>query len=406
MKKSMNIIGSLSSEGGGEQSLIDFSIKLVENGYNINLIPWDKVNNKWKKYVNVDFTFKNGIEKMTSDIPLFFYANDQIYEWCRGEDKIRYVVDNSSNIVIGINFVTGPLNKSQWLFDTKKLKLVTFLNNDKKLAWYKGKKEFRENVKLIQVPNVINTKKFTNNPIPSRKQNEPLVVCRISRGDNRKFVTAENCSYKGKNYLWQKKLNKEPDIVFYKKLADKFGDNIEFRFMQGSKELKECFNEDKRFKFYNWNEIPVNEFLSKCHVFLYRCSDRWDEQGPRVIQEALLSGLPCLVEPRDGFLDRIEHNTNGFFCIEYKDYEQSIQSFMCENFRYEMAAKSRHDAISRFDVSKWIRPVVDALFDDRPAEFVTKDIKYGGSAPTLLECESLKVFLEKHNIKRILECIQ
>jgi len=193
----INLLGSLSSQGGGEQSLIKFYEIFRNAGLDVNLIPWGKVNDKWSEYVNVDFDFES-IERAEKGIPLFFYANDQIYEFCKSE-KAKHLFNISSKVIIGINFVAGPIPKTKWMADTGKLRLVTFLNNDKKVEWYRGKDFF--DMDLIQVPNVVDEKLLE---VDINKRENKLIVGRMSRGDSRKFVTADNCSRRGKKYRWQK----------------------------------------------------------------------------------------------------------------------------------------------------------------------------------------------------------
>ena len=127
MEKEINLLGSLSSMGGGEQSFIKIATLLMQEGWRVNVIPWGVVHQHWKKFVNTDFSYMNDYKKMKTGIPLLFYGNDSVYNFVDNQTTSGWIVDNSSTIIIGVNYVVGHLPRCKWLSDSGKLKSVILL---------------------------------------------------------------------------------------------------------------------------------------------------------------------------------------------------------------------------------------------------------------------------------------
>jgi glycosyltransferase involved in cell wall biosynthesis len=157
-----------------------------------------------------------------------------------------------------------------------------------------------------------------------------------------------------KIHLWQKHIIKENDVKFYKRLL-KDTKHTKFMFMEAHKELVEAFKNEKRMIFKKWNSMPVTEFLEKCHLFLYRTSNAWRDNYPRVLAEALAAGIPALVEPRDGCKDRVVHGLNGLYCIDYDAFLYGIKLLQRkEDMRHAMGMTAKDWAKENLDPSKWI----------------------------------------------------
>jgi len=294
--------------------------------------------------VNVDFNFYDMKEKMESNIPLIFYGNDNVNEFA---EKAQSIIKQTSFFIIGINFIVGKLPKTEWLYD--KLRCVVFQNREKREDWTR-KAIGKTDLKVLY--GAINLKQF--NPVPERREGN-LVVLRHSNGDRRKFVTKQHQNKGEKIHCWQKHLLKELDIYFYRKIMEVVP-NIQFEFMVACDELKNNFKDNSNFKFWKWNEISVKEFLSRGHVFLYRTSNDWRDQYPRVIGEALACGLPCLVEPRDGPMDRIQYGYNGFHCITTEDYITQLKLLeRNEDLRLDMTKNCIQFAKEKLDPYKWVK---------------------------------------------------
>lgn len=363
--KEINILASLLSGGGGEQSVIKIVDSLVSLGWKVNLIPWGEVYESFKSHPCLQsFSFENGIEKqMKKGLPLFFYGNDQVYIF-NSHKKAKEVVDNSSVIILGINFVVGGLSRSKWLGETNKVVGAIFLNDEKKRSWekiYKG--YYTKDIFLQVLPPCVSIENFINIPLLDHNEKDKFIILRHSRPDGFKFVLKDNQGIGENVYPWQKYLDQDLDVVFYKKIIDEIPD-LHFKFMAAPEEIIKEFNSSPNFTFYRWNEMPVEKFLSSGHLYLYRVSKSCRDQGPRVICEAMAAGLPCISEPRDGPRDRISHGENGFYAIENCDYISKIKILKeKESLRKEMSLRAREYAKNNFRPEAWGYKINEWLSD-------------------------------------------
>src|SRR5690606_32806971 len=91
------------------------------------------------------------------------------------------------------------------------------------------------------------------------------------------------------------------------------------------------------------------------HIYLYRTSNLWRDQYPRVVAEALAVGLPILSEPRDGTMDRIVHGSTGLYCIDYDAFASAIKLFKRkENLRKDMGKNAKIWARDNLDPKRWV----------------------------------------------------
>ena len=173
---------------------------------------------------------------MTKNIPLLFYGNDGVYAFNKEEEYFKSVVEQSSCLILGINFVAGGLQKSQWIKDTGKLAGVIFLNNEKKEGWERGS-IFDKSVPLVVLHPIISLNEIigkTGQVFP-RKTKE-MIILRHSTGDSRKFVNDDNIAPGRGASPWQKHLPKKTDIEMYKEIT-KISKNIKCMFMLGTSQL-------------------------------------------------------------------------------------------------------------------------------------------------------------------------
>lgn len=365
MKKELNIIAELQGVGGGEQAVILICKELIEIGWQVNLIKWGTVNERHKKDLKgidlKDFTAFEMKDKMTKNIPLFFYGNDGVYSFSEKSDIFREIVDNSSCLILGINFVAGGLQKSEWIKDTQKLAGVIFLNQDKKKQW-EDTSIFDKKIPLIVLHPIISIDNIINETgqIFKRKSQE-MIILRHSTGDSRKFVNKDNISSIGRGLPWQKFIPKKTDIEMYGDIS-KISKHIKIMFMVAPQNLIIEYKNNEQFQFYKWDEISVNSFLKKGHIFLYRTSNLWDDQGPRSVTEAIASGLPILTEPRYGLKDRVENGYNGFHCTQTEDFILKCKTlYENEDLRFELARNSRIMAKTLFKKGRWAEAIQNII---------------------------------------------
>ena len=380
INKEINILASLSSKGGGEQSALKIAEILTKNGWKVNFYPWESVNDKYKteeySKINIsEHSFKNGmIENMVEDLPLLFYANDQIWDFCN-IDIAGKLVNKSSNIIIGINYCNGTLPKCTWLSKSNKVSAIIFQNQEKRDEFIKDSIGFN-NTELISLFGAIDLDSCLEIPQRKREKGEPLVILKHGTPDFRKYTTEKSVNNGDKIHVWQKNIIFEQDIVFYERLLKDIKD-VRFEFMEAHPELINKFKNDKHFKFYKFDEIPVKEFLSHGHVYLHRTSKMWRDQYPRSVAEALAAGLPILGEPRDGVKDRIVHGNTGFYCVDYDSFLYGIKILKRkENLRFAMGKEAKRWAKVNLNPSKWV-DVIENIVNKNTVvqEEIVKEVK-------------------------------
>jgi len=352
--KEINIVGNLNSKGGGEQSLAMISTLLRKSGWKVNLYPWSTAHENYKDIETEPHSYKEGmLENMKEGLPLLFYANDCVWDFAKTAEPI---VNKSSSVIIGINFANGSLTKCNWLAKSKKLRAVIFQNTEKRDEWIRDAIGF-DDTQLVVMFGAINLEKFLDVAPQKKEKDQDLMIIKTCLPDYRKYVTTETESGGDKQHLWQHNIIKENDVKFYSRLL-KDTKKTKFAFMVAHKELVKAFEKEPRMIFYKWNEMDVGDFLKQGHIFLYRTSNHWRDQYPRVMAEALAAGIPCLGEPRDGTKDRIVHGDSGFHCIDYDGFLYAIKLLQRkEDYRHKMGMYAKEWAKKNLDPKKWIEVI-------------------------------------------------
>lgn len=355
----LNLLGNLNTSGGGEQSLCTIA-KLLSSRYDVRLYPWGSVHDNYKKLdlPIQEHSFQNGmIEDIEEGSNLLFYGNDCVSDFVKSAQKL---VDKCSNLIIGINYCNGALPKATWLSKTGKLKAIIFQNREKRDEFERDALGFEDAEKIV-LYGAVELDKFLEICINKRQDKEQLVVLKHGCSDYRKYTTQNSAHSGEKIHLWQKHLDKELDIKFYARLL-KDTQNTRFEFMEAHEELVNEFKNETRMTFHKWDSMPVQKFLSKGHVYLYRSSNMWRDQLPRTIIEAMAAGLPVLGEARDGSLDRIQHGDTGFLCIDYDSYLYALKLLQRkEDYRHKMGMYAKDFTRIHYDPKKWIDIVDEVL---------------------------------------------
>ena len=359
-RKQINILASLQSRGGGEQSALKIQKVLENAGWDATLYPWDKVHERWRTVRN---SFKSGkmLEHMKPDIPLLFYANDQIKDFCK-RDVCGEIVNKSSAVIIGINFMNGDLpSRAGWLEKTGKVRGVVFQNREKMAEFKKAAIGF-EYTKLISLFGAIELDEFYQLPQSPRIGDNEMIILKHCTPDWRKYVTTKSKGDGDKPHVWQREHFQDKDTEFYAKLLKECKFPMRFEFMEAHKELAEHFAGDPRFIFHKFDSMPVTEFLKRGHVYLYRTSYLWRDQYPRGMAEAMAAGLPVLGEPRDGPLDRIQYGDTGYFCDDFDQYKNALKKLhRKEGLRVKMGMRAKQYARDELDPRRWVDTIEEVL---------------------------------------------
>jgi len=359
-------LGNLNTKGGGEQSMLTLAKTFQNAGWRVKVFPWGNVHENYQDPLISAIQFKEDwgkgmVKYMYPNAPLLFYANDCVWDFPQHGQK---VVENCSSLIVGLNWMIGHFKDPSicdWLIKSNKFKAVIVQNQEKKEEWEKQVVGF-PNTKVISLFGAIDIDQYYEVCTTNRENDKsPFVVLKHCVDDNRKYVTKESLGKGEKHHIWQKHLEKELDTKFYGRLLKDIR-NIRFEFMEAPKELRDAFKNEKRMVFHKWNAMPVSEFLSCGHVYLYRTSNDWRDQYPRVVAEALASGLPVLSEPRDGTKDRIQHGDTGFLCVDYDGFVYALRLLQRkEKLRRAMGLNAKEWAKKNLDPRIWVKIVEDIL---------------------------------------------
>ena len=359
-KKEINFIASLQSRGGGEQSACKIVELLRSAGWKVNFYPWAKKHEKFNNVETEKYSFHTDNEKlkneMPSGLPLLFYGNDQVNDFCK-EELTGWLVEKSSKIIIGINYVNSKLPRCTWISKTGKVKAV-ICQNKEKLDEFKRDMIGFQDTKMISLFGAIDLDTFYELEQRRRAKDEDMVILKHCGPDWRKYVTEKSEGTGEKIHQWQKDFAKDRDTKFYSKLLKDLPKTTKFVFMEAHPELIKHFAGEERMKFYQWDSMPVPEFLRHGHVYLYRTSNAWRDQYPRCVAEALAAGLPVITEPRDGTKDRVIHGDTGIHCFDYDMFLDAIKKYhRKENYRFNSGKNAKEWARKNLDPKEWVRVI-------------------------------------------------
>jgi len=138
-----------------------------------------------------------------------------------------------------------------------------------------------------------------------------------------------------------------PDIVDIVRKS-----NNKFSFMPAPSFMPEFPHVTK----YRENQISVHEFLSKGSCYWYLLPEKYTDQGPRTIMEAMASGLPAIAENRDGAKDRITSEC-GWLVNSHNEVADIINS-LSPAILEQKGLAARERAKKEFRKENWIEEVL------------------------------------------------
>lgn len=358
--REISLIASLQSSGGGEQSALRIAAVLRDAGWVVHFHPWGKVHENYRAEL-LQGAYMEGAEPKPG-IPALFYANDQIYDFCKEEVGGRLLA-GCSDLVIGVNYTNGELPRCGWIQASGKLRAVIFQNREKADEWRRDQIGF-DATQVVELFGAIDLERFYAAPQAVRAGNDPLVVLKHCKPDFRKYVTTESCGHGEKKHVWQRKFSKDKDVDVYQKLLKELPFPVRFEFMEAHQELVDAFRDEPRMIFHKWDAMPVVDFLKRGHVYFYRTSNLWRDQYPRCLAEALAAGLPAISEPRDGTKDRIQHGDTGFYVCDYDQLLLTLKTLhRKEDLRLEMGTTAKEWAKKNLDPRRWVDTLEGALWN-------------------------------------------
>lgn len=305
--------------GGGERSAIWIMNRMLEDGYQVQLIPSKGICETFKKALS-PYVQINSHLTAPCDI-LMLYANDMVFGF---KDKYVMLKDvQAEKKIMVLNYRGGDAGKLDW---TKTWDSYGFLCSDMRDGFLE-RVPYAANTFVLPPP--VDLTEFLETDLGSL--NKTLHIVRVSSQGDSKYPQDIG------------------DMIDHIKKANS---GTHFTFMPGPSFLPAS----KGLSLYGENTQPVLDVLRKGTVFWYILPDKFIDNGPRVIMEAMAAGLPVIADNRGGAKDRITEET-GWLCDTQDEHIEVIKSLNGKILNEKgKAAKER--ARTEFNPEKWIEAIV------------------------------------------------
>lgn len=258
-----------------------------------------------------------------------WYMNNSIYKLLEDKDDFRRVLGYADEIYIILNFVLGGFQRQRWA-EEYPIKKIFFLNTEKK-------DEFKEKcvLELKQVPLVVLPPPVDIDKYLSVERNYDQLILTVGRHSRISL--------------------KYPDdpVTMYERLSEKT--IARFSFMAAHPKIFKRFFNDGRFTFKALDSMDVAEYLKSIDIYLAIINPKTKDQGPRVLMEAMASGLPCIVEGRDGMKDRMIDGVTGYLVkSEEEAIDRVVELLNDRDKRIKMGQAARRIAAT-FRPELWVK---------------------------------------------------
>jgi|GEM_PF-1481691 len=312
-------------EGGAERSTTWLMNKFVELGYNVKYFTPSHASGTFRKegdsaiqVIEKDFT---GFDS-ECDL-LVLYTNDWVWEF--GKPEVQSLFENvqAKKKIMIVNYRMGNIGKVEW---TKSFDKYMFLNSS------------LENLLLERIPEAKTKVLPPPTDLTSFYKNKPdyagnLKIVRHSSQGDTKYPKDFN--------------DKIKQILAVHK-------NATIRLMPAP-----SFLDNSGVFAHKRNVPPVKDFLGLGNVFWYSLPDGYEDQGPKVLMEAMSSGLTVVADNHSGAKDRIKNNVTGFLCDTFEDHLDAFVILQNAQTRKKMGAEARRFAKKEFNPENWIKNILE-----------------------------------------------
>jgi len=105
------------------------------------------------------------------------------------------------------------------------------------------------------------------------------------------------------------------------------------------------------------NDPSVSGFLPMGNAFWYNLPEGYTEGGPRVLLEAMASGLSVVTGNHSGPKDRVTEKT-GFLCDSFEEELEAFDELSSASTRERMGKAAKERARIDFDPQRWIEAIL------------------------------------------------
>lgn len=309
--------------GGSEKSTLHIMKMLVDKGYRVelaatgnvcgpylNAIPDGAIQVEWDKL------------KEPSDLTVL-YTSDTI--WNFGKQKqwdVMYDLKTDRKVMI-LNYQLGEAGKVPWTFEWDK---YMFLNSSKE---YELLERIPEAFTKVLPPPTDLTDFFKI----KINYEYPLRLIRHNSQRDAKHAEYTNTMIR--------------DMM-------RIDSATEFHYMPARSDTMDHPNVYK----FKVNQLAVPLFLSRGNCFWYHLPPGYQDQGPRVIIEAMACGLPVIADNRYGAKDRVTPET-GWLCDEYDDYKEVMEEIKTNPEVLKIKGEAARERAKReFVPERWVEEII------------------------------------------------
>lgn len=304
---------------GGERSVVWLLKAMRDKGYATEFVPATHVCSEFKAQLDGGVTIT---DKVTSPCDIFMvYSNDLVYGFKEERFKVFELLKAKRKFMV-LNYRIGKACEVDWASDWDG---YIFLNSELRGA-YLSKSPM---AKTYVLPPPVDLAPFLE---VRPKYNQTLhMVKHSSQGDNKHPTNTQA-------------------------LIDsirKHHPSAKFSFMPAPTFLEDGVGISK----FSVNQISVLEFLARGSCYWYPLPEKYLDNGPRTIIEAMAAGLPVIADCRGGALDRVTSST-GWLCSHEFCYED-VAKRLSPKLLAKKGEAARERAIKEFNPDRWVFTITD-----------------------------------------------
>jgi ADP-heptose:LPS heptosyltransferase len=336
----VRLISTARGWGGCARSITTIMDYLVANGSPVEFVNFHskfevgtKIGREFREWL--DSQEGHVVLKDYSSIPepcdvLFVYADDYIWEFKREDLQEVFSNVKADRKVMMLNYRRGGVGDIEWTRGWDKYMFLNSSQESELLLTMVNHGIIEVRTKVLP-PCTILDKFFENKP----DYNNSLRLIRHSSQGDVKFCK--------KNFV-----NEVKAILMFRPDA-------EIHLMPGPSFLHPSTEEPFSIIKYRKNHPPVYEFLREGNLFYYSLPKGYMDQGPRVVLEAMASGLPIIADNWGGCKDRVTPET-GWLMDKKSDYVYTIKDITPEELRMKGEA-ARQRARDEFVPERWLEEI-------------------------------------------------
>lgn len=327
LQKSMKMITTCRGYGGSERSSIEIMKEFQRQGYFVELVPIKGIIcDEYMKNIPQDVYIHKSITAIMnySDIAIY-YTSDTVFTLDNEYYDILTKISADRKVMI-LNYQLGWAGRELFSLGWDK---YIFLNSTKQTEFLQ---RYPTANTVVLAPPTDLTKLFD----VKIDYNFPLRLIRHSSQGDAKHPVYTN------DFITDLRTTNE-------------NANIEFYFMPARSNIVDAHFIYK----FKQNQLSITEFLSKGNCFFYHLPPGYQDQGPRVIIEAMSAGLPVIADNRYGAKDRVNNDT-GWLCNTVDDYFDVINEIVNNPEILQIkGTNARKFAKENFVIQKWYNEIIN-----------------------------------------------